>query len=340
MKQYCPHCQCTTEFDLDDRILSYPVEGETVRIEATVLVCPSCHGIVPDQYLDRCNLSKAYAVYRARHGLLGPDDVRAIRKNYGLTQRAFAKLLGWSPATVNRYEKIGVGTEANNSLLKLMSDPTKSGDLIRQRVGGLSRRDRKRLRLAWSTGSTEPTGPPPRLTVAIRSGLESAPANRESGYRQLAIDRLAQMIALFSGGTGVFKAKLIRLLWYSDFLHFPAHGRGLSGAVYIKLPDGPALRDADLILAVLVQEGTIAVEFREGMTSEGKAWSGEVVKALVAPDLSDFLPSEVEVMTEVRNRLGHLDVKRLSERSRKELAWLEAPDNGAIPYSYEPRLKL
>lgn len=49
---------------------------------------------------------------------LGPEEIRAIRKKYGLSQRAFAQVLGLGEASVARYEKGVKPTRANANLLR------------------------------------------------------------------------------------------------------------------------------------------------------------------------------------------------------------------------------
>lgn len=333
-KEFCPSCRRSTELDLVVRKETYPVRGEPVEIEANVRVCRSCGRDLFDPVLDDENLRKAYGIYRSERGLLGPEEVKIIRESLGLTQRGLAKLLGWSPATVNRYEKAGVATSAHNDMLKLIGAPDRPPALLRERIDSLSTEDQERFRQA--AGKRRDI----RLIEAVRTLLEDRPPTVDSGYRALDLDRLAQMIAFFTRGSGMLKAKLMKLLWYSDLLHFREETVGISGGIYVRLPNGPALEDRDFIFGFLAREKVIAVDLCEGVTTEGKAWSGEMVRALAEPVLSVFSDSEVRAMGEVRTKLGRLSATRLSERSRKERAWVETQDGDLIPYSFSAHLSM
>lgn len=62
----------------------------------------------------------AFAIYRQRHGLLQPEEIRRIREKYGLSQVAFAKVLGLGNKTVARYENGSIADMAQNNLIELM----------------------------------------------------------------------------------------------------------------------------------------------------------------------------------------------------------------------------
>lgn len=50
--------------------------------------------------LDSQTLLKVYNEYRKKYKLLLPDEIKNIRKTYGLSQRSFAKLLNWGAKTI------------------------------------------------------------------------------------------------------------------------------------------------------------------------------------------------------------------------------------------------
>ncbi|MGB4001966.1 MAG: type II TA system antitoxin MqsA family protein, partial [Bacillota bacterium] len=103
-KCYCDVCRMETDVAETERKETYPVKGEPITVDARVKVCTQCGTDLFDEDLDNANLNAAFNIFRKKNGLLGSDDVRRIRKKYQLSQRGLAGLLGWSPATVARYE--------------------------------------------------------------------------------------------------------------------------------------------------------------------------------------------------------------------------------------------
>lgn len=63
------------------------------------------------------NLRQAYRIYRQRHDLLQPEEIKAIREQSGLSQKAFAEKLGVRENVIARCERGALQTEALNDLL-------------------------------------------------------------------------------------------------------------------------------------------------------------------------------------------------------------------------------
>ena len=57
-------------------------------------------------------------------GVLSPDEIRQIRKSYGMTRATFAEVTGLGEATLNRWENgIMVQTLANDRYMRLLARP-------------------------------------------------------------------------------------------------------------------------------------------------------------------------------------------------------------------------
>ncbi|MDR2976165.1 MAG: DUF4065 domain-containing protein [Streptococcaceae bacterium] len=77
---------------------------------------------VSDNDLDDAQDRKFIEAYRKASGKMTPDEIRALRKTLGLSQRGLANLVGWSPATVERYERGSAPSSANNKILHSLED--------------------------------------------------------------------------------------------------------------------------------------------------------------------------------------------------------------------------
>ncbi|MCW5976857.1 MAG: type II toxin-antitoxin system MqsA family antitoxin [Bryobacteraceae bacterium] len=98
------------------------VRGEEVPVRVDALVCNRCgfHVLTDEQ-------SNAYAIasadaYREKHNLLKTDELKGIRKQLGMSFRAFAKYLGVSEASPKRWEAGLVQDEAMDGLIRLKTD--------------------------------------------------------------------------------------------------------------------------------------------------------------------------------------------------------------------------
>jgi putative zinc finger/helix-turn-helix YgiT family protein len=127
----CP--ACGTGMEEKRGRLRLPVNGEEISVpSAAHLRCPRC-GKVVLRFEDARRLSAdAIAIYRRKHGLLSAEDIRAVRKRFGLTQRDLARLLRLGSNTISRWEAgRNVQTEAMDVLLRLLRDVPGSLDYLR-----------------------------------------------------------------------------------------------------------------------------------------------------------------------------------------------------------------
>ena len=138
---FCPHCHAEVETTVRTVSEVYPVKGEDTTICAHVRFCLRCDTELWDEELDSQNLMDAYTAYRKKHRLLQPAEIRAIREKYGLSQTAFARVLGLGDKTITRYENGSVADTAQNNLIELMNSPGNFEVLLRKSQGKLSEQE-------------------------------------------------------------------------------------------------------------------------------------------------------------------------------------------------------
>ncbi len=66
---------------------------------------------------------------------LSAQDIKDIRKKYGLSQKSFAKLLGIGEASIARYETGAVPTRANKNLISAAADPSFMAECLKHDEG-------------------------------------------------------------------------------------------------------------------------------------------------------------------------------------------------------------
>lgn len=123
LKKYCEHCGKEIDVIIKEISESYPVKGMNVTVNAKVCFCNECGTDLWDDVLDDENLKKAYRKYREQKNLLQPEEIKAIRMQYGLSQTSFAKILGFGEKTITRYENGSLQDTAQNNLLVLVKNP-------------------------------------------------------------------------------------------------------------------------------------------------------------------------------------------------------------------------
>jgi HTH-type transcriptional regulator/antitoxin MqsA len=133
--------------------------GRPVTYEDRFYRCSQCGEAYYNGTMATESFRRAAAVIRAEDGLLGPDEIVAIRAKYGLSQAALEQLIGAGEKTVVRWEK---GTVAQNktadTLLRVLADHP---DVVAQLAGGRGVVLRKPKRAATPRASAKKAAPAP-----------------------------------------------------------------------------------------------------------------------------------------------------------------------------------
>lgn len=318
----CPECMTVSGYDVVERSDAFDIRGDTVIVDATIAVCRKCGEEIGVASLDDDTFRRAYAVYRARHDLLQPEHIHAIRSKYGLGQKAFARLLGWGDVTLARYETGSLQSAAHDSTLRLAEDPDNVRQLLALNGDRLSAKQRRTLaeRLDDLSEAHE----------AVLAREEAAAYGMPIGVR-----RLREMIVFFAECPGTWRTKLNKLLFYADFLHHKRHGAAISGARYVRMQFGPVPADFYALHGLLVDDASI-----DEIPATCGECDGTVFVALRPADRALFSEDELRTMTDVAEHFDSWTAGRISEFSHREPAWAEARDRETIPYERSRSLLL
>jgi putative zinc finger/helix-turn-helix YgiT family protein len=318
----CPGCDKEITATATTERNTYTVKGENVEIDERLSVCPECGVKWSQEGFDFA--AEAYRVYRSLHRMLQPEEIKAFRKSQGLTQEELASLLGWSEATINRYEKGALQERSHDNALRMFMTCDGLRSLLE--VSGDTLSDKKRARLL-----AECT---PSLSFDLMD-VVSVEQNEYTGFCLFSSAKFKAVIGMLTFDTeGVWKTSLNKLLWYSDFLHFRVQGVGITGLTYVRLPYGPVPNEYKLLVAFLSDK-----EFVVEPVDFGNGYEGERIRALDTPDRSLFVNSELTVLEAVRDRLAKLGAGEISKLSHRESAWKETPANTSISYRFANELK-
>jgi len=326
---HCPNCECDRPFAHEVRREPHTIRGETIELAVPQWICATCgESIVDAEYGDP--IAHAMDAYRARHGLLSAVEIRHIRQSSGLSQVAFATLLGMSPATINRYELGALQQEKEDELIRTCARADIMRDLLRRRGSMLSARQRRGIdRALGARASTddEARGADAR---AMPSEMSREMSHR-NGFREFDYERYAAAtIWLCTHIEVVSQTKLYKLLFYADFVSFRLTSRSLTGSLYRRMPYGPVPSGFSSLRSQLEEDEYITVH----EVAFGNGNTGEVFRpGANADQLSDTLDDEdLRMLRIVRDALGTLTPSAISDRSHQETAWKSTAPRGVISY--------
>jgi len=123
VKKFCPVCGTERDTEVVKKEEVFNIRGEEIRTRSKIRFCSVCKEELFDESLDEENIKRVYDVYRERHGMLSPEEIKSIREKYGLTQSTFAKLLNISEDAVARYETGALPEKSLSNMIMLLKDP-------------------------------------------------------------------------------------------------------------------------------------------------------------------------------------------------------------------------
>lgn len=335
LKGLCPVCEREATIRKVSRRETLVVRNEPIEFEAEVRRCDACGDVFASVEEEERNFEKVYRAFRKKHGLLQPEEIRRLREQYGLGQRAFSRLLGWGEITIHRYEAGALQDEAHNNELLLLKDPAAFEVLFERNKHklspGVSRRVERQLRELLGERKQN------QLKRWLGSLFGESREDILSGYRWFDLERFENLVLYFCKSISpVTKTKLNKLLWYCDFLSFNVTGRSMTGLVYVHLPYGPVPSHYEYYLGHLIQEEVLSskeVIFGEGVT-------GEVYEAVEEPDLSLFTDQEKAVMDKVAQLFMRMGAKAIADLSHAEEGYRRTAPGEAVSYEWAEHLQI
>jgi len=331
MKGICPNCEKQTELELIHATEAVVVRGESIPAEVEYYKCLECGEEFEDPNSHDDPLDKAYREYRRRHNMIQPEEIKALRKRYGLTQNEMSRLLGWGGATLSRYENGALQDDAHEKTLRLAVEPHNLLRLIEESPNILP--EEKKHRLMEQLRSEEEEAYSFERIYEERFGRYEA--DELSGYQKLDLSKLVNAI-LFFCKEGIWKTFLNKLLFYADFKHCKEYTISITGSRYARIPYGPAPNNWNHYLALLIEEGALRVEevyysdevIGERLVAEGK------------PDLALFSDTELKILASIKEHFKDWSAKKISDFSHDEKGYLETPNSKLISYTYAKNLQI
>ena len=126
------------------------------------------------------------------------------------------------------------------------------------------------------------------------------------------------------------RTKLAKALFYSDFEHYKAFEAPITGATYIRLPNGPFPRQLHEAEQQLAGEGFVFADYLKEEYEEKRLVP---LKSFPVKWTKLFSDIQLEIAELWAERVGSASARQISELSHDHPGWLLAERDGAeIPY--------
>jgi len=331
MKGFCPSCEKESELTRIQRVENLTVKGESIPVDVDYFACAECGEEFdnPDPTYDP--LALAYQEYRRRKDMIQPEEIRALREKYGLTQRELSDLLGFGGATLSRYENGALQDETHDTILRLIMEPQNLLDVVQQKPHAFDALKRERLvqQLQNEIGRAE-------LLFFLKRRPHYRTANPLNGFREIDLNRLLSAIKVLCYLSNVYKTKLNKLLFYADFKHFKEYGASITGLCYAHLPLGPVPDQFEPLFQRLTELDPTLIN--EEDTSLDCA--AEYFRCNTAPDTTTLSFTEIQVLIQVRDHFRYYSARQIKDYSHDEEGYKQTSKSEIISYEFAKSLRV
>lgn len=269
--------------------------------------------------LDRINLTQVHNTYREKYGVPFPDEIKEIREKYDISASKMSEILGFGANSYRLYEAGEIPSVANGRLILAIKHPR---DFIKQVEASshlLTEKEKKKY-IEHAEGLLDKQRKNTWEILLSKHIFKYEIANKFSGYRKPDYVKIAHIIRYFSDRIEhVFKTKLNKLLFYSDFGYFKMTGFSMTGITYRAIQLGPVPAEYNLLYDKLTEDELVSlnqIPFDNGNY-------GEALTGLHEFDENLFNPEELIILNTVVEKFGKLKAVDVVGLSHQEAAWID-----------------
>ncbi|HWZ03502.1 MAG TPA: type II toxin-antitoxin system antitoxin SocA domain-containing protein, partial [Mucilaginibacter sp.] len=268
--------------------------------------------------LDTINLVQVHNQYRERYGIPFPEEIRNIREKYQVSALKMSEILGLGTNTYRLYETGEMPSVANGRLILSVKHPVEFSRQVDASAHLLTARELERIKehvrqiqLREQAGYWD--------KVFEQKIFTRQSPDEYTGYREPQLEKIAHVITYFGSHMKLFKTKLNKLFFYSDFCYYQKTGYSITGLSYRAIPFGPVPSEYDKLYIKLCDDNQIIItEF-----SFDNDHYAELINPCLDFNKSLFSDIELRVLEAVATEFKNRNTKEIVDISHKEPAWKE-----------------
>lgn len=323
----CPFCGENDQTVLTSRAENVEVRGVEIAVTKVFRKCSACDAEYENTN-DHDWKKEAFDGYRQVQGIPSSEAIRGWRRTYNLTQSDVSALLGWGEATIGRYEKGSLPTDAQSK--QLISIMTEDGlfSALEEKPEAINPDKRSQL-----IEQMKPNAVRAKYKKIIQD-IYSTSNELLNGGRDFAFDKAAGLISVLCEHRETV-TKFNKLMFYADFLAKRELGRSITGIQYARIQFGPVPENYGTLYDCM--RGVDVIDMDEVLIYIHTA---QVISPV---DLKyrDFLTEdEANIAIRVREHFKAFNATSIADYSHKERAWINVNNKDHIPYSYADDLSI
>ncbi|WNJ16510.1 type II toxin-antitoxin system antitoxin SocA domain-containing protein [Pontibacter sp. G13] len=263
---------------------------------------------------DELALQQVYNLFRERHHIPFPAEIRRIREQYGLSASKMSEVLDFGINSYRNYEQGEIPSLANAKLIRLARDPHNFRRFVEEKEAIFSK-NAFRKAMDKLASLTQENRLDSVVSYLWNFHLE---ANSFTGFVKPSFDKVANFVLYFAKQIQPRKTRLNKLMFYADFLHYKQHGFSISGCNYRAIPFGPVPSHFRELFGMLEAEGYVQIEeeiFEHGGVGE------RFIADKQEFDETIFSASELVAMKQVAEKFAQTKTAEIIDISHEEDGW-------------------
>jgi putative zinc finger/helix-turn-helix YgiT family protein len=316
----CDFCFCTNTYTKDYKH-AYHIKGKSINFISKRRFCKECNNLVYDKDLDNEAGRKAIEIYNKKFGI-PKEKIIELRKKYNLSQELFSKIIGCAKKTLISYEK-GESIPNDNYIIiinSLLSNPETIKILIDANKYQFSDKEYEKIE--------DKIMPIIKNNTNQLSNKSDFIPTEFNGYTKLNKEKIINMILYFADDC-IQKTKLLKEMFYADFIYYKNVGASITGLEYAKINFGPVPDDYEKIINECIKNNLIKynIEFKN-------EYEYHNIKRISNIDKNIFTQNEIETINYIKEYFKNFNSKDIVNFSHKEKAFIETEFFKPISYDY------
>lgn len=328
---FCNECFNDENFEKIKSTITHEIKGEKFEESVEKFVCQKCgEEIIEDEDFDE-SLLNAFNDYRKKKKLLLPEEIESILETYGLSQRALSRLLGWGEVTINRYLNGALQDKAHDQMLFFIKQPDNMLELLKKNKENVSvkiykKTKKKAEELLLKKSLTD--------NIIIKR-LQALP-DIYRGNKKFDIEKFYNIILFYSQNIPkLWKTKLLKLIFYAEFLNFKQNKVSIAGTPFIHWDHGPVPKRVYALLDVLIEDYNV-IELQD----VSEFYDGSIIINKKEFDSSIFSEEELTNLNFVLNKFKNYTSNQLCKLTHEEDAYIKTKHIEFISYNFANEINL
>jgi putative zinc finger/helix-turn-helix YgiT family protein len=325
---FCPECFNDEYFKEVNDFENHEIRGEIYKTKVKKYICNKCgEEIIEDEEFDK-SLLNAFNLYRKKHNMLMPGEIKEIRNLYGLSQRALTRVLGWGDITIHRYEAGTLQDKVHDQLLKLLKNPETMIEILEENKCNLKKKEYDEVKQKAK-----------KLLLHQNKIIKTLQTINPifTGNKTFDLNKFANIVVYFAQNiNNLWKTKLLKLIFYAEFYNFKITSESISGTPFIHWPHGPVPYEINELLYLLSHKLNV-IELKEEIAYD---YAGDIVLNKTNFYENIFTSEEKETLNFILNKFKDSTSTQLRNLTHEEKAYIETNLEELIPYFYAKELSL